>query len=234
MAITFIGAGTGVNGNNQSLSPGLPGFVADDLLLCFASARGNGTLGLSGWSEAWQVAHSSSGVNKVALFYKVAVGGEGTPSVTYSGGAAGHTVVAQTCVFRGVNPVLPLDVTGATASNASAANIGAITGITTGLTGTLVVVFGHRADDWTSVATLSGDGLTWNEIGEPDGTGGNDAGIVWDYAIAAAGLAVISAKTFTVTGGAANTGLGKMQSFNEFVSLLSPTGGSCSLTGAGY
>jgi len=210
--ITFIGAGAGASANNASVSPALPsGFQANDLLLCFASARGNGTLGTpTGWTQLFQVAHSSSGINKIALFYKIAVGGDANPTVTYTGGASGHTVIAQCCAFRGVDPSSPFDVIGATSSNASQANIGPISGITPTVEDACVIVMGHKADDWTSVATLSGDGLTWVEIGEPDSDLGNDAGEVWDYAIISGSPITITNKTFTVTGGAAQTGLGKM------------------------
>jgi hypothetical protein len=219
--ITFVGVGTAAAKNNVSVTPTLPsGLQVGDLMLCFASARGNGTLGTpTGWTQKWQLAHASSGINNAALFYRFYQAGDGDPTVTYTGGASGHTVIAQVCAFRGVDPANPFDVQGATSSNASQANIGPISGITTGANGKCVIVFGHRADDWTSVATLSGDGLTWNEIGEPDSTLGNDAGEVWDYAISTTGSITITNKTFTVTGGSANTGMGVMQSLNEEVIL---------------
>ena len=219
--ITFVGVGTAAAKNNASVTPTLPsGLQADDLMLCFASARGNGTLGTpTGWTQKWQLAHASSGINNAALFYRFYQAGDGDPTVTYTGGAFGHTVIAQVCAFRGVDPANPFDVQGATSSNASQVNIGPISGITTGANGKCVIVFGHRADDCTSVAALSGDGLTWNEIGEPDSTLGDDAGEVWDYAISTTGSITITNKTFTVTGGSANRGMGVMQSLNEEVIL---------------
>jgi hypothetical protein len=216
-AISYVGAGTAASGDNPAtLTPTLPsGLQTNDLMLIYASARGGGTLGVStsGWSQRWQLSHTSSGINKIALFYKFYSAGDGNPTVTYSGGSFGHTVIAQVSAFRGVNTTSPFDVQGATWSGSSGANIGPITGITTGSTGKCILVFGHRADDWTSVATLTGDSITWAEIGEPDSTSGNDAGEVWDYALCNPATTV-TAKTFTVTGGSSQTRLGVMQSLN--------------------
>jgi len=214
MPITYVGAGTAAAANNASVTPTLPGGLqVGDLLLCFASARGPGTLGTpSGWTQRWQLSHASSGVNKIALFWKVYAAGDGNPTVTYTGGGSNQTVIAQCCAFRGVKNSSPFDTQGSTSSNASQGNIGPISGITPAYNDACVLVFGHRADDWTSVDTLTGDGLTWNEIGEPDSTAGSDAGEVWDYAVISGAPVTITSKTLTVTGGAANTGMGVMDS----------------------
>ena len=229
MTITFVGVGSASAKNNASVTPGLPsGLLTGDLMLCFASARGNGILSVdpldqagmpTQWLTKWQLSHASSGINKIALFYRFYVDGDAGPIIKYAGGASGHTVIAQVCAFRSVNQSSPFDVQGATSSNASQANIGPISGITTGANGKCVIVFGHRADDWSLVDTLSGDGLMWNELGEPKSTLGNDAGEVWDYTISALGSVTITAKTFTVIGGVANYGMGVMQSLNEVVVL---------------
>jgi len=61
----------------------------------------------------------------------------------------------------------------------------------------LVVWVGWKADDWTSVATIGGA----TEIGEPDSTAGNDAGIVWDAGTTAT-AARVPGGVFSVIGGA--------------------------------
>ena len=220
MALTYVGVGTAAAGNNASLTPALPsGWAVDDLLLVYVSSRGNGTwTAPTGWTQIFQVAHSSSGINKIACFYKFAVSDEVAPAMTYSGGASGQTTLAQVCAFRGSIPNSPVDILGSASSNSSATNIGPISGITTTSGNGVIIVFGHRADDWTSVATLSGDSLTWVEIGEPDTTSGNDAGQVWDYALFSSNVTVTS-KTFTVSGGSAQTGLGIMLSIAENSSI---------------
>jgi hypothetical protein len=154
-------------------------------------------------------------VNTIALLYRFYQDLDLNPTVTWTGGGVNCTTIMQICAFRGVSLSNPFDVRGATSLNSSQQNIGPIGGITTGASGKCIIVFGHRADDWTSVATLTGNGFGWNEIGEPDSASGNDAGEVWDYTISAYGAVQILAKTFVVTGGTANYGLGVMQSLNE-------------------
>lgn len=219
MPITYVGVGTAKSssgGSTGSLTPTLPsGLQVGDLVLIYCTGRGiNYVFTSPNYTQKWSLDHASSAVNTIVLLYKTYAAGDADPVVSWTGGATNATVVMQVCAFRGVHPT-PFDVQGATSSCASQQNIGAITGITTGASGKCVIVFGHKAGDWTSVATLSGDGLTWNEIGEPDSTSGTDAGMVWDYAISASGEITIAAKTFTVTGGEAQYGMGVMQSLNE-------------------
>ena len=209
MAISFSAVGTFAAADNASVTPTLPSFSAGDLLLCFASARGTGTLACSGWTQKYQDAHSSGGNNTIALFYKVAAGGDANPTVTYSGGAAGHTVIAECVAISGSAGAAAFIQRGAVSSNVTTQNIGAIAGITGVLINNAVLVLGHKADDWTSIATLTGDSQTWNELSDAaKSTAGNDAGIVWDYCIASSNNLSISNKTFTVTGGGVNTGMG--------------------------
>ena len=219
MAISFVGAGTAVasaGGSTGSLTPTLPsGWLPGDLALIFCTGRATGyVFTATGYTQKFAVNHSSSGVNRIVLLYRFLQSGNGNPTVSWTGGASNATVLMQIAVFRGVDQSNPFDVTGSASSNASQANIGPISGIITGQNGKCTIVFGHRADDWTSVDTLTGDNLTWYEIGEPKSTLGNDAGMVWDYALHN-GNQTITNKTFTVSGGAANYGLGIMQSLNE-------------------
>lgn len=214
MPITFVGAGSSAAGNNANLTPALPsGLQVGDLMLIMFSARGGGTIGTpTGWTERWTVQHTSSGINKIKLLYRFYQAGDTAPSVTYTGGANGHTTLAQCFAFRGVDPNNPFDTQGSASSNASQQHIGPISGITPASGGACVIVFGHKADDCTSIAVLSGDGLSWARAVFGTSTLGSDASQVADYAILPGSPVTISSKTFTVTGGAANTGLGVMDS----------------------
>lgn len=145
---------------------------------------------------------------RTILYWKKHNTGDPMPTFTAGGVAANATCIAQIAAFRGVHLTTPIDVSPALSSNASAQNIGPVSGITPLTAGAVVVCTGAKLDDWTSVATLSGD-VTWAEIGEPSTTLGNDGGIVWDYGTGWTSGA-IAAKTFTVTGGAAQTGQGCM------------------------
>jgi hypothetical protein len=63
--------------------------------------------------------------------------------------------------------------------------------------GQLVLLFGWKQDDWTSVAPPSG----FTEIGEPDTTTGDDQGITWAYRIDTGPDLVAVNSSFVVTGG---------------------------------
>ena len=222
MAITFVGAGTAASssgGSTGSLTPTLPSGLQDnDLVLIYCTGRGiNYVFTSPNYTQKWSLDHSSSTVNTIVLLYKKYATGDANPVVSWTGGAANATVIMQVCAFHGVDLTTPFNVQGATSSCVSQQNIGAITGITTGASGKCTIVFGHKAGDWTTpngVATLTGDSLTWYEIGEPTSKLGTDAGAVWDYAIHN-GSQAIANKTFTVTGGEAQYGMGVMQSLNE-------------------
>lgn len=208
MALVFGTAGAAATADNAAVTPTLPSGGINDVILCLTYGRGSGTLvAPTGYSTAFNVQYTTTATSTQALFYLAAAGGEGNPTVDYTGGSAGDDVIAQIIRVAGADYGSPIAQVGTTSPNGSAANIGAITGITT--TGTnAVVVCGGRRDDWTSVATLSASGgFTYTEIGEPDTTTGNDAGMVWDYSIAAGAT---GNKTFSVTGGASNPGGGKM------------------------
>jgi hypothetical protein len=232
MAITFVGVGTNSENNNADGTPTLPtGWAAGDLLIVLAFLRGlntdtnpSGLVGIgSGYTALKNFVHSADSPKpRLAVYYKIAGASESDPVVDITPmGASGNSVIAQVAAFRGVNQSTPIDVTGADSENASAQNIGAITGITATASDGAVIVVGGKCDDWNggSVDLLTGDSLTWNEIGEPWTQLGQDAGIVWDYAIWSGSAPTVSNKTFTVTGGAANKGLGAMFS-------IKPAGGA--------
>lgn len=224
--VSYVGVGTVANGTNGSPDLGVPaGINAGDLLVAVIGWRGTATFTSTGFAEMsgspW--AHASSGANEIHVLTGIATGKEGaTITFTKSGGGTNQTFNGFMFAVRSSNGSVPvLGNNAGKTDNASAANIGPITGFTPGANDSMVVVIGHRADDWTGVATLTGDSLTWNEIAEPASTSGTDAGTVADYAIQTT-AAAISNKTFTVTGGAANTGLGVMISIKAGADLVWP------------
>lgn len=227
MSVNYIGVGAKGEANNADITPGLPtGWQQGDLLIVLATARGNGTLGCTGYAQLFQEQFHTDNLHKVALFWKIAGASESAPTVTYTGGGSNQTVLGQMSAFRGTHTTNPMPDLGAISSNAAAADVGPITGFTPTLADAdgAVIVFGHKADDWTSVAVLSGDGLTWAEIDEPDSTLGTDAGLVWDYALYAGSPPTVADKTFVVTGGNARTGVGRMLSIAKAVSAVNLAG----------
>lgn len=217
MAITFVAAGASSATNGSAPTPGLPaGLAANDLMLAVFYSRENvdGTVAISaGWT---QLINDRTAGGLLGVWYRLFVAGDVAPTFTLTGhvsGTSGDSAIAQIAAWRGVDPTTPIDVQGAVSTNASIQNIGAISGLTLGANDAVVVIGGKR-DDWTSVALLTGDGLAWAEIGEPDTTLGLDAGLVWDFAINGTSIVTLTSKTFTVIGGAAADGKGVMVSIN--------------------
>jgi hypothetical protein len=224
MAITFVGAGTAAFGNNADVTPTLhANTAAGDLIVVLTVLRGeNATAGAmtlnavgSGYTELFNFTHSTGSPRpRLAGHWKIAGAGEADPLVDIAPLATGATVGAQCATFRGINTADPIDAIGGNDENASQQDIGPIIGFTPAANDGAIIVVGGKCDDWTSVDLLTGDGLTWVEIGEPDSILGQDEGLVWDHAIWVGAPPTITNKTFTVTGGAANKGLGTMFSLN--------------------
>lgn len=210
-SVTFVAAGGASSTDNGTPTPTIPAaslFREGDVMLMAISSRGNAQSWTStGWNLGFTFPHPTVNESCLTLLWRAWQTGDGNPTLVKTGGAAGETNHAQIAVFRGVSTSNPFSAISTAASSASAANIGPITGITV-MGGGAAVALGHRADDWTSVATLSAD-LTWAEIGEPDSTSGNDGGMVWDYGLTTTEI-TITDQTFTVTGGVAATWTGAM------------------------
>lgn len=213
---TFVAAGTSSTANGVAPTPGLPAGMANgDCMVCVFYSREATDATVSLPSPAWKELYnerSSSGL--LAVWRRIYQTGDVAPTFTVSGLAAGDDCIAQIAAWDNVDRSRPITVKGAISTNGSAQDIGAITGITLPAKSMLVVI-GGKADDWTSVATLSQSGMTFAEIGEPDTTTGNDAGLVWDYGTVDAGTALaITNKTFAVTGGGSAVGKGVMFALN--------------------
>jgi len=225
MAIQYVAVGTpafSAGGSTGSIVPALPaGLAVGDLMICIATMRGNGGfLPIMGWTQNFQgQLYPTDNLHKLAIFYRFYQSGDGDPNVAWDGGGNNQTVIAQIFAFRGVDTSNPIPDLGPNSGNASQQNIGPITGFTPTGAGNdgCVIVIGHKADNWTGVDILTGDGLGWVEIAEPSTTLGSDAGQVYDYAIYSGSPPTITNKTFTVVGGASATGAGKMISLKPAV-----------------
>jgi hypothetical protein len=223
MAITFVGAGTFAETNNNDNTPTLHASTAEnDLIIGVGLIRGlntddnAGTINSfgSGYTEIANFTHSTGSPKpRLAVYGKIAGAAEGNPTFDITGLATGNTVISNVYTFRGIDLSDFLDVTGSASENAAAEDIGAISGITALASDGLIVVVGGRTDDFTSVADLTGDSLTWAEAGEVISTLGQDAGFVVGYAIYSGSGPTVTNKTFDVTGGSGK-GLGIMFSVN--------------------
>jgi hypothetical protein len=184
----------------RTISPGLPAgaTTAGNLLVMLASCRDTNAIttgmyitGATGWKKI------IDGVN-FAIFAKVHSGSETTPTLNILPftSIVGDTMIAQIASFSGKwgDPKSQL-IAVSHQLNASAQDI-AYPEIQVNLGNFLAFWTGWKADDWTSVASPA------TEIGEPDSTSGNDAGIVWSFASSATPVG-LGAGSFVVTGGAA-------------------------------
>lgn len=188
-APSFVGASSATHGDNATLAPDLHiSSAKGDLVLVFAAIRN--TAATVGTPTGYTVLMADG---NVCLFGKIHSGSESAPSVTFSGGSAGDSTSAQTATFRGYQLTR---YSLANLTNSSAQDI-AIPAFRPEQANTLALFLGWKADDWISVATLSGA----TEIGEPSTASGNDQGLVWDYVIQTTPVEY-AATSFTVTGGA--------------------------------
>lgn len=215
--ITFVGVGTASATDGASApTPTLPASLADnDFMVAFFYSREvvDGTVAISaGWT---QLINNRDSGGLMGIWYRFRVIGDLAPTFTLGLHAANDTCIAQIAAWRGVNSSNLIDAIGVLSTNAALVDIGPIAGISLGRKA-LVIAFGGKLDDFTSVSNLSsgGEDLSWNEIGEPDSVLGNDAGMVWSYGINEGLEETIAAKTFDVSGGTSVAGKGVMISFN--------------------
>jgi len=199
--ITYVGVGAAsATDGGSNPTPAIPSGIADnDLMICTVYSResDDGTISISaGWTQIYNE-RSFGGI--MASWYRYRVAADPNPTITLANHAVGDTVIAQIAAWRGVLAGGPF-ATGVLQTNTPQLNIGPIPSVGLDRKG-LVIVIGGKQDDWGSVATLTGDSLNWAEIAEDDSTLGNDAGLVWNYAVSEQLEIPVTAKTFSVTTG---------------------------------
>lgn len=201
--ITYVAAGTSDTDNNASVTPGVPaGTTTGDVLLMFAGIRnfGVGSVNIpAGWTNVL-----SMGSGNVKLLAKTAGASESTPTVTFTGGAAGADTAAQMIALRGV------DLNSLVSNGDTLAS--SVTNITTPALvlddtwyGGEVLYLGWKADDWSGAALASG-----TEIAEMVSTAGSDMGMVWNHREIAESVHFdnLGTQTFTITGSTTASVLG--------------------------
>lgn len=230
MTITPVGSGVPVNSDfSVTARPGLPtGVQPNDLLVCFTGFTSQTGTVNSNWST---LVRNDSTSMKQLVSYKIAATGEVEPSITTTNGVSGQRHASCVVAFRGASLATPFGTPVVTAHGAQA-NIGPLSPATASGTHGAVLVFGQKLGEgsvWTSVAPLSGDGLSWVEMFDFPSASGSDQNIVGDYAIWTGTTPTLTAKTFIVTGGTSGAGGGgTMVTINP-----APTGGNVSYVGVG-
>lgn len=218
--IEFVAAGvSSATDGSTAPTPALPAGLADDdfMVATFYSREAiDGTVSISaGWTP---IINDLSSSGLLAAWYRYRVTGDLAPTFTLGNIAVNDTCIAQIAAWRGVNLTDPIDQIGTINSNTSNTDINDIPGIVIDRRALLLII-AAKQDDWTSVNTPSptsglGDAdFTYIEIDEPDSTLGNDAGMVWVYAINPGVEANVPTQTIDVVGGTAQPGKGVMLSF---------------------
>lgn len=198
---TIIVLQTAVPGvaDNASVTASVPAaslYQPDDLLVIVASIRNSGT-GTVDTPAGWEIIKASG---NVSVFGKLADYGEEDVTVSFAGGAAGATCIAQMFSVRGTAArrvgIAASIHTSAAQLNGSAQNI-AYPALTITQDNCAVLVVGWKQDDWTSVAQLAG----MTEILDSPSVVGSDAGMVADYVVQSTATNLASG-SLVVTGGA--------------------------------
>lgn len=218
--IEFVAAGvSSATDGSTAPTPALPAGLADDdfMIATFYSREStDGTVAISaGWTP---IINDLSSSGLLAVWYRLRVTGDLAPTFTLGNIALNDTCIAQMAAWRGVNLLDPIDQIGIINSNTANTDINDIPGIVIDRRALLLIIAGKQ-DDWTSVnpptptSGLGDEDFTYIEIDEPDSTLGNDAGMVWVYAINPGTEANVPTQTIDVVGGTAQPGKGVMLSF---------------------
>lgn len=191
--IIYIGSGAGVSGNNTSVTPAAPtGVAAGDLVLISAGIRGAAAKVRTptGWKTLVQN-------ENLSLMGRIWTYGDTMPLVTFQGGAAGNTTLAQAHAFRYTESEIELAVHSLNQATNAAAQDVAVPALTVSEPGCLVIDLALKQDDFTSASRAGFDIVAQNSS-----TTGDDAGTMFLAKVQAV-PASEAAGTITVTGGAA-------------------------------
>jgi hypothetical protein len=204
--ISYVTSGTDSTGDNTSLSVTPPtSYDGDDLLILVASIRNSGTGTVNtptGWTPLLTFGNVSVFGWCEARERYPADGAVGTTTVTFTGGAAGATVLAQMFALRGTKArrlTNLADVVHASATqlNGSAQNC-AMPGLTVTEDNCAILALVWKQDDYTSASNpYSFTDFPINT----SSTLGSDACMFAAYGVQST-AANVSSGTYTITGGA--------------------------------
>lgn len=194
----FVGVGATAAANNASVTAGLPaGVVSGHVVYLLASIRNRAASVTTptDWTDV------TGGTSNVKVFARVYDGVWSMPAVAFTGGGAGDTTLALSAAF---DDTLLVDAAENLEwfDNAGDQDISAATqnmAVFQGQRGLRLVV-GHKFDDWSSVTV--DPTLELATLSSVTSTLGNDAAMVWAYAIdTSSGDLPELTSVWTVTGG---------------------------------
>ncbi len=223
MAFLLRGSGTAATANNAAtLTPGLPsGWQPGDLHVLQVQTFGGTGARVPVVPDGWDGTVWANGTAQHLLAWRIARSGDTAPSVTLSGtGVANDTQCARIHGFYSglTGGVIVFDVAGATSTNASADNIGPITGVTVARANSLTIISAGKANDFNGNGSLT----DYTQAALTESTDGNDAGLTLMYRLATPSGATGNL-TVTDNGGTASNGvgLGRMLAFYEGIGIES-------------
>lgn len=191
--ITYVTGGPGATGNNTSLVPALPlGMVQDDLLLVLTSIRNSPTgapVQPAGYTTVLDAAN-------MKMFAKKITGGEVAPTITYTGGVANATTLAQCAAFRNASITVGSN---AQQLNPSAQDIPRPF-LSIPAANMLVMYATWKQDDWTQMTSGPAEFTNIMGLAGVTSTLGDDASQAWSYWIQN-GQTNLASSTGVVTGG---------------------------------
>ena len=187
----------GVGASSHATAPATttPAFstapVAGDLIVLMAGASTGGVATpdlVAGYTSA------VSGPRDIQ--YKVAVGGDAAPVVSYTGVTAGDSISARVALFRGAAGTLDGAVTTLT-PGAGQPNL-PYPGYTPVGPRRLVLASGWMWDDWTGIDVIDG----FADLGAITRVTGHDMGMSWNYQVQGDTPTPVPAGAWTTTGNA--------------------------------
>jgi hypothetical protein len=194
--ITFIGTGTPSTANNGGAVTPIPhaSTTVGDLMVVAASVRNSGT-GVPNTPTGYKPLLVFGNVGIFARFYQA---GDGTPSVSFTGGTTGDDTIGQILTFRGVSPeALIAPYLTNTLLNGSAQNV-AYPALPVAKDRHLALLAVWKQADSATITSPP----TTSSGGTVMATAGNDATQSLRY-VAQTAAAAIASGTLTVTGGVA-------------------------------
>ncbi len=182
--VIHIGAGaaaTNDGGCPRSVSPGMPGGIAGDLLVALVNSREDNAVvtATAGWTLAYSANFGGGNDLQAYIYYKIAAGtNTAADPLTVTQSVSCGSLTAQVSRFRGVDSLQPLETTPIPAGNAVQQNSGDLdTGTqTTTVDGSMLLVAGFINDN----RTVS-EGAGWSQSFDSSLNVARDLGLSLHY-----------------------------------------------------
>ena len=208
MAISYVGAGARVAQATNWFDVPLPSGLADRdaLVLFFYGRSGAVVTGPRNWSQIYGGAASNRRLYAWFRQYN-AQNMAGRTFQVFNGVNNGQARILAFRTDTAGSIVAPTGALSSIYTGTGVTNVGAIGAASPQPAIGAIIFHCGQNTTWTSVATLSGNSLTWTELFDDASALGNGSSMAADFA-SWTSAPTLTAKTFTVTGGSAADALG--------------------------